>query len=207
MYIAIAGNIGSGKTYLAHLIGGSLGWETYYENSDNPYIGDFYEDMPRWSFNLQIYFLGKRLGQMSAIARSEVDTVADRTIYEDAQVFAAHLHNSGLLSSRDYETYMQVYDFTVSQLPIPDLLIYLRASAVTLVNQIRHRGRSYEAAIDENYLDSLSRLYEEWITGYKGRLMIVDIDDEDFVNDPSARARVLERVAAELEIVTEVHKD
>ena len=200
MYIAIAGNIGSGKTYLAELISDKLGWQTYYENSDNPYIGDFYNDMLRWSFNLQVYFLGKRLGQVSSIVESGVNTVADRTIYEDARVFAAHLHKAGLLPTRDYETYMQVYGFTVSQLPLPDLLIYLRASSVTLVNQIRHRGRSYEAAIDERYLESLSGLYEEWIGEYPGKLLVIDIDKEDFITDEKVRGKILERIEAELDL-------
>jgi len=203
MYIAIAGNIGSGKTYLAELIGQKFGWETYYENSDNPYIGDFYEDMRRWSFNLQIYFLGKRLGQMSSIVESGINTVADRTIYEDARVFATHLHNAGLLSSRDYQTYMQIYNFTVSQLAPPDLLIYLRASGATLVNQIRHRGRNYEAAIDENYLNSLSQLYQEWISEYKGKVMIIDIDKDDFITDEKARMKILEKIADELGLKAE----
>lgn len=195
MYIAIAGNIGSGKSYLTKLLSEKLGWLSHYENSsDNPYIGDFYEDMQRWSFNLQVYFLGRRLQQMVDIVSGGCNTVVDRTIFEDARVFATNLHNSGLLSTRDYETYMQIYNFTISLLPEPDLLIYLRASTVSLVGQIRRRGRAYESAIDEGYLDGLNQLYEEWISEYRGKVLIVDIDREDFVTDTHARDLLLDKI-------------
>lgn len=195
MYIAIAGNIGSGKSYLTELLSDRLGWKAHYENStDNPYIGDFYDDMQRWSFNLQIYFLGRRLQQMSDIISSKDDTVVDRTIFEDACVFANNLHKAGLLSTRDYQTYMELYNLTISLLPAPDLLIYLRASTVSLVGQIRRRGRSYEGAIEEEYLDGLNSLYEDWIKSYKGKVLVVDIDKEDFVTDNVVRAALLEKI-------------
>lgn len=196
MYIAIAGNIGSGKSYLTELLSQKLGWSSHYESSsDNPYIGDFYDDMQRWSFNLQVYFLGRRLQQMVDIVSSGQNTVVDRTIFEDARVFATNLHNSTLLSTRDYQTYMQIYNFTISLLPEPDLLIYLRASTASLVGQIRRRGRAYESSIDEGYLSGLNTLYEEWIADYKGEAMIINIDKEDFVTDCTAREELLEKIA------------
>ncbi|MCH5305934.1 MAG: deoxynucleoside kinase [Rikenella sp.] len=205
MYIAIAGNIGSGKSYLTELLSRQLGWDAQYEESENPYIGDFYDDMKRWAFNLQVYFLGKRQRQIDGIfARSEEGSrplrpvVVDRTIYEDAQVFATHLHHVGLLSSRDYTTYMQLYDFTVANLPRPVLLVYLRASVPTLVSQIQRRGRIYEASIDAAYLEGLNRLYEAWIDTYDGPKWIVDVDREDFVTDPAVRETILTRIEEHL---------
>lgn len=194
MYIAIAGNIGSGKSYLTELLSQKLGWEAHFEESENPYIDDFYDDMRRWSFNLQVYFLGKRQRQINAIAAGGVGTVVDRTIYEDANVFATNLCNLGLLATRDYNTYMQLYDFTVDNLAQPGLLVYLRASVATLVSQIQRRGRVYEASIDGEYLRNLNRLYEEWIGQYSGPKMIIDVDHEDFVTDPKAREAILERI-------------
>ena len=209
MYIAIAGNIGSGKTYLTELLSARLGWEAQYEETENPYIGDFYDDMKRWAFNLQVYFLGKRQRQIDAIASREIECRAegtgvqsvgvDRTIYEDAQVFATNLHRVGVLSSRDYTTYMQLYRFTEANLLRPRLLVYLRASVPTLVSQIQRRGRVYEASIDAAYLEGLNRLYEEWIVTYDGPKLIVDVDREDFVTDPSAREAILERIAKQID--------
>lgn len=197
MYIAIAGNIGSGKSYLTELLSERLGWKAHYENSsDNPYIGDFYDDMQRWSFNLQLYFLGRRLQQMADIISGQENTVVDRTIFEDACIFANNLHQAGLLSTRDYQTYMNLYNLTISLLPPPDLLIYLRASTVSLVGQIRRRGRSYESCIEEEYLEGLNCLYEEWIESYRGPILIVDIDKEDFVTDDTIRTTLLEKIAA-----------
>lgn len=200
MYIAITGNIGSGKTYLTELLSGRLGWEAQYEESENPYIGDFYEDMKRWAFNLQVYFLGKRQRQIDGIAALPADrhVVVDRTIYEDARVFATNLHHAGLLSSRDYNTYMQLYSFTVANLLRPALLIYLRASVPTLVSQIQRRGRVYEASIEETYLEGLNQLYEEWIGTYDGPKLIVDVDREDFVTDPQAREAILVRIQKQI---------
>lgn len=196
MYIAIAGNIGSGKTYLTELLSQRLGWEARYEESENPYIGDFYEDMRRWAFNLQVYFLGKRQRQIDGIAAlsSGRHVVVDRTIYEDARVFATNLHHAGLLSSRDYTTYMQLYNFTVANLLRPALLVYLRASVPTLVSQIQRRGRVYEASIDAAYLEGLNDLYEEWVGTYDGPKLVVDVDREDFVTDPAARETILTRI-------------
>lgn len=196
MYIAITGNIGSGKTYLTELLSERLGWEAQFEESENPYIGDFYEDMHRWAFNLQVYFLGKRQRQIDAIAaRPEGEhVVVDRTIYEDARVFATNLHQAGLLATRDYTTYMQLYEFTVANLLRPALLVYLRASVPTLVSQIQRRGRAYEASIDADYLEGLNRLYESWIADYDGPKLIVDVDREDFVTDPAAREAILSRI-------------
>ncbi len=196
MYIAIAGNIGSGKTYLTELLSQRLRWEAQYEESENPYIGDFYEDMRRWAFNLQVYFLGKRQRQIDGIAALSAGrhVVVDRTIYEDARVFATNLHHAGLLSSRDYTTYMQLYNFTVANLLRPALLVYLRASVPTLVSQIQRRGRVYEASIDAAYLEGLNDLYEEWVGTYDGPKLVVDVDREDFVTDPAARETILTRI-------------
>lgn len=196
MYIAIAGNIGSGKTYLTELLSNRLGWEAQYEETENPYIGDFYEDMRRWAFNLQIYFLGKRQRQIDAITAlpQGQHVVVDRTIYEDARVFATNLRHAGLLSSRDYTTYMQLYNFIAANLQMPRLLVYLRASVPTLVSQIQRRGRVYEASIDGTYLEGLNNLYEEWIATYDGPKLIVDVDREDFVTDPAAREAILLRI-------------
>lgn len=198
-YVAIAGNIGSGKSYMTELLSDRLGWMASYEESENPYIGDFYEDMRRWSFNLQVYFLGKRQRQVDSIIQSGEPTVVDRTIYEDACVFAANLHAAGLLSSRDYKTYSYLYDFIVNNLARPKLLIYLRASVPTLISQIQRRGRVYEASIDGEYLGSLNKLYENWIESYDGPKLVVDVDREDFVTDNRARAAILERIQEHLE--------
>lgn len=194
MYIAISGNIGSGKSCLAQMIGERLGWEIHTDTDQNPYIEDFYEDMRRWSMNLQVYFLGKRLDQISHIISNGQHAIIDRTIYEDAEIFALNLHRSGLLTSRDYQSYITLYDFTARHLPLPDLLIYLRASTPTLVSQIQRRGRPYETAIDQQYLGHLSSLYESWIATYPGKLLIVDVDKEDFVTDPEVKEDILKRV-------------
>ena len=201
MYIAITGNIGSGKSYLTELLSRRLGWEAQYEESENPYIGDFYDNMKRWAFNLQVYFLGKRQRQIDGIAaRSDTDShvVVDRTIYEDAQVFATHLHHVGLLASRDYTTYMQLYEFTAANLLRPALLVYLRASVPTLISQIQRRGRVYEASIDGAYLEGLNRLYEAWVEAYEGPKLVVDVDREDFVTDPAAREAILARIEQQI---------
>lgn len=181
---------------MTELLSNHLGWEARFEESENPYIDDFYDDMCRWSFNLQIYFLGKRQRQIDAIVAEGVDVVVDRTIYEDANVFATNLCNSGLLLTRDYTTYMQLYNFTIDNLAAPKLLIYLRASVPTLISQIQRRGRVYEASIDGNYLENLNVLYETWIESYTGPKLIIDVDREDFITDPIARQAILERVAS-----------
>ncbi len=197
MYIAIAGNIGSGKTTLTQMLTERYAAKAYYEVSNNPYIGDFYEDMSRWSFNLQIYFLGSRIQQTMDILRNTTgDIVQDRTVYEDAYIFADNLHRMGLMSGRDFDTYMSIFGLITNLVPQPDVLIYLKASVPTLIAQIRRRGRAYEMNIDEEYLNRLNKRYEEWIEHiYKGEVIVVDKDREDFVEDPS----VMEKICARLE--------
>ena len=195
MYIAIAGNIGSGKTSLTEILARRCHMATYFEESDNPYIGDFYEDMNRWAFNLQIYFLGSRIRQAREILACNNDLIQDRTIYEDANIFASNLHQMGLISSRDFDTYMKIYDLAANLLPHPDLLIYLKASVPTLISQIQKRGRAYEMSIDEHYLERLNEKYNHWIDHiYKGEVMTVDIDHEDFVMNPAVIDRVVARI-------------
>lgn len=202
MYIAIAGNIGSGKTSLTEILTHRLGATSYYEEGNNPYIGDFYEDMSRWSFNFQIYFLGSRIQQSIAMAGQQGDIVQDRTIYEDAHIFADNLHQMGLMSTRDFETYMKIFRLSTNLILKPDLLIYLRASVPTLVSQIQRRGRVYEMSIDIDYLDRLNRKYNHWIDHiYDGRVLTVDIDREDFILHPEkadAMVQYIQRLKGEL---------
>ena len=196
MYIAIAGNIGSGKTSLTGILAERTGARAYYEDSDNPYIGDFYEDMNRWSFNLQIYFLGQRIREAAAILSEGADLIQDRTIYEDAYIFASNLHGLGLMSSRDFETYMKIFDLATGLIRKHDLLIYLKASVPTLVKQIKKRGRAYEASIQEGYLEQLNRKYEEWINNiYQGEVMTIDVDTVNFIENPSLLDGVVARIA------------
>ena len=202
MYIAIAGNIGSGKTTLTEMLTERYRAKAYYEVSDNPYIGDFYENMNRWSFNLQIYFLGSRIQQtMDILHNTTGDIVQDRTVYEDAYIFADNLHRMGLMSGRDFDTYMSIFGLITNLVPQPDVLIYLKASVPTLIAQIRHRGRAYEMNIDEQYLNRLNERYEEWIQNiYKGEVIVIDKDREDFVEDPSVMEKIcalLKRAALE----------
>lgn len=195
MYIAIAGNIGSGKTSLTEILTERYGATAYYENSDNPYIGDFYENMSRWSFNLQIYFLGARINQQIEMLKAEGDLFQDRTIYEDAHIFADNLHQMGLMSSRDFNTYMGIFKMAMHLIPSPDLLIYLRAGVPTLINQIRKRGRAYEMSIDEGYLRRLNDKYNDWIDNiYDGEVLTVDIDHTDFISDPAAVDTIVEHI-------------
>ncbi|MDO5487696.1 MAG: deoxynucleoside kinase [Rikenellaceae bacterium] len=196
MYVAIAGNIGSGKTTLTEILTRRYGAKAYYEESDNPYIGDFYNDMSRWAFQLQISFLGSRIEQTLDMLRSGDENIfQDRTIYEDAHIFAENLHQMGLISSRDFATYMKIFDLTTTLIPQPDVLIYLRASIPTLVAQIKRRGRAYEMNIDEQYLSSLNEKYEEWINNiYKGQVLIVDKDVDDFVANPEVVDRICEQL-------------
>ena len=200
MYIAIAGNIGSGKTTLTRILTERYNAKAYLvEECNNPYIGDFYEDMNRWSFNLQIYFLGSRIQQTMDMLADNRDSGAifqDRTIYEDAHIFADNLHEMGLMASRDIETYMKLFRLMTTLIPKPDLLIYLKASVPTLISQIRKRGREYEMNIDELYLKRLNDKYNNWIDNiYEGDVLVVDKDHEDFVSDPT----VLEKICARLD--------
>ena len=200
MHIAISGNIGSGKTTLARLLAKHFGWEAHYENMDNnPYIHSFYEDMQRWSFNLQVYFLNTRFRQIVNIRNIGKTVIQDRTIYEDANIFAPNLRDMGLMSSRDYENYASLFELMSSFIAPPDLLIYLKASVPTLVRQIQLRGREYEEAIRLDYLKSLNDRYNEWIEQYKsGKLLVIDVDTLDFMERPKDLGTVIERVNAEL---------
>lgn len=195
MYIAIAGNIGSGKTSLTAILAERCNTEIYYEDCNNPYLGDFYEDMNRWSFNLQIYFLGSRIEQASEIINIGKDLIQDRTIYEDAHIFAANLHEMGLMSSRDIASYMKVFGICSDMIPKPDLLIYLKASVPTLVSQIQKRGRDYEMSIDESYLLRLNEKYEDWIENiYEGEVLTIDIDKNDFILSPELLDPIVDHI-------------
>jgi deoxyadenosine/deoxycytidine kinase len=199
-HIAIAGNIGSGKTTLTGLLSKHFGWQAHYEDVEsNPYLPSFYEDMQRWSFNLQVYFLNSRFRQVVEIRKSGKEVVQDRTIYEDAYIFAPNLHDMNLMTSRDFDNYKSLFDLMTSFLQPPDLLIYLRAEVPTLVRNIQSRGREYEASIRLDYLKSLNMRYESWINGYKeGKLLIFDVDDLNFVNNREDLALVIERIQSEL---------
>ena len=200
MHIAIAGNIGAGKTTLTRLLAKNFNWKAQFEAVDNnPYLDDFYNDMEKWSFNLQIYFLGSRFRQVKEIRESGENIIQDRTIHEDAFIFASNLHDMGLLMSRDYENYLTVFNLMNSFVEAPDLLIYLRASIPTLVHQIQMRGRDYESSISIDYLNRLNENYEEWVKSYdEGKLLIIDVDNLDFVNNPEDLSYVYDKVDAEI---------
>ena len=198
LIIGIAGGSGSGKTTLTQMLTERYDARSYLEESNNPYIGDFYEDMNRWSFNLQISFLGSRIQQtMDMISDCKSGVIfQDRTIYEDAHIFADNLHEMGLMATRDIETYMKIFHLVTALIPKPDLLIYLKASVPTLISQIRKRGREYEMNIDEAYLGRLNDKYNHWIDNlYDGEVLVIDKDHEDFVSDPA----VLEKICARLD--------
>ena len=200
MHIAIAGNIGSGKTTLTGLLAKHFEWDPHYEDVDkNPYLNSFYEDMQRWSFNLQIYFLNSRFRQVVDIRKSGKTVVQDRTIYEDAFIFAPNLHSMNLMSTRDFENYRSLFDLMSTFIQPPDLLIYLRASVSTLVSQIQKRGREYENAIRLDYLKNLNEMYEDWIDGYKfGKMLIIDADTLKVSENPEDLGKVIENINAQL---------
>ncbi|NNC86370.1 MAG: deoxynucleoside kinase [Bacteroidia bacterium] len=200
MYIGVAGNIGSGKTTLTTLLGKQYKWEVQYEDvDDNPYLNDFYTDMQRWSFNLQVYFLNSRFRQVTDFQKSENTIIQDRTIYEDAHIFAPNLHAMGLMTTRDYENYLRLFDLMSEFIQPPDLLIYLRGSVPSLVNQIQKRGREYENTIRLDYLKRLNERYEAWIQRYDlGKLLVVDIDELNFEESKEDLGMIVERVNAEL---------
>lgn len=200
MHIAIAGNIGSGKTTLTTLLARHYNWEPHYEDvEDNPYISDFYEDMPRWSFNLQIYFLNSRFNSIMQIRETGRDVIQDRTVYEDAYIFAPNLHAMGLMSTRDFENYTRLFNTMNEFIKPPDLLIYLRTGIPTLVNQIQKRGREYEDSIRLDYLKRLNERYEAWISTYKGgKLLVLDVDNLNFIDNQEDFGEVLRRIESEI---------
>ncbi|MBZ9779043.1 deoxynucleoside kinase [Psychroflexus sp. CAK8W] len=200
MHVAIAGNIGAGKTTLTRFIAKHYNWKAEYEDViENPFLEDFYEDMKRWSFNLQIYFLNSRFRQILQIRESNIDIIQDRTIYEDAFIFAPNLHAMGLMSNRDYENYSSLFNLMESVTESPDLLIYLRSSVPNLVKQIQKRGREYENSISIDYLNKLNERYEAWIQTYnKGKLLIIDVDELDFVDKPEDLGVILNKIDGEI---------
>ena len=199
-HIAIAGNIGSGKTTLTKLLSKNYRWEAHYEDADdNPYLNDFYSDMQRWSFNLQIHFLNSRFGQVMKIRQKNKPVVQDRTIYEDAYIFAPNLHAMGLMTTRDFNNYIALFEMMSSFIQPPDLLIYLRGTVPALVQQISKRGRDYENAIRLDYLTRLNERYEAWISSYDlGKVLIVDIDDINFADNREDLARIIQKINAEI---------
>ena len=200
MRIAISGNIGAGKTSLVKLISKSLGYTPYYEDViANPYLDDFYNHMERWSFNLQIYFLNSRFKQLLDIEKSNEDVIQDRTIYEDAFIFAPNLNAMGLMPQRDYENYLSLFDTMLNLVKPPDLLVYLQSSIPNLVNKIHKRGREYEKTISIEYLSRLNERYEAWITNYdNGKLLKINVDDMDFVENKSDYESILSMIKKEL---------
>lgn len=199
-HVAIAGNIGAGKTTLCTQLGKQFGWQVHYESTDdNPYLSDFYEDMKRWSFNLQIYFLHNRYAQILNIHRGEKVVIQDRTIYEDAYIFAPNLHDMGLMTTRDFKNYTELFKTMTSQIQPPDLLIYLRAGIGTLVKHIEDRGRDYEGSMSLDYLKSLNKRYDDWINTYKdGNILIIDVDSIDFAKNPEDLGTVVNLVSSKL---------
>ena len=200
MHLAVAGNIGSGKTTLTEKLAKHYGWKAEFEAVDgNPYLADFYEDMKRWAFHLQVYFLNSRFNQLKTIQASSESTIQDRTIYEDAYIFAANLYKSNLLTERDYANYKSLFDSMISHVKAPDLLIYLKADIPKLVGQIEKRGRSYETAMRIDYLKNLNSHYEDWIAEYKeGKLLIIDVNNLDFVERSGDFSFIVEKIEREM---------
>ncbi|HET6527815.1 MAG TPA: deoxynucleoside kinase [Balneolaceae bacterium] len=198
-FIAIAGNIGAGKSSLTGLLAKHFGWKAFYESVDNnPYLADFYDDMRRWSFNLQIFFLSSRFRHQKQMLEGEGHFIQDRTIYEDVEIFAKNLHEMGLMSDRDFNNYEALFNEMTSFLQPPSLLIYIRAQVPTLVRQIQQRGREYENTIRIEYLERLNRLYEDWIQRYPHQKLIIDTDDLDFVNNKEDLGRIIELIEQRL---------
>lgn len=200
MYFAIAGNIGAGKTSLTELLSKHYGWEAHFEDViDNPYLDDFYNHMERWSFNLQIYFLNSRFRQLESFSNSNKKFIQDRTIYEDAHIFAPNLHAMGLMNQRDFNNYQSLFGLMESMIEGPDILIYLRSSIPNLVHKIHKRGREYENSISIEYLSRLNERYEAWVSTYnKGKLLVVDVDKIDFVENKADLGSVIQKIDAEL---------
>ncbi len=203
MHIAIVGNIGAGKTSLAHRLAQHYRWEVFLEEvADNPYLKDFYGDMPRWSFHLQVYFLNGRFRQtqhIKTLVQAGKSVIQDRTIYEDAHIFAANLHQSGLLAERDYANYCALFESLINLVQPPDLLLYLRADLPKLIGQIEKRGREYENSISIDYLKNLNQQYEQWIAGYDhGKLLVVDVNELDYVRNPEDLGAIIERIDGKL---------
>lgn len=200
MHIAVAGNIGAGKTSLTELLAKHYKWEPLFEEVlENPYLEDFYNKMERWSFNLQVYFLNSRFRQILDIRKSGKTTIQDRSIYEDAYIFAPNLHSMGLMTSRDFDNYSSLFNLMEEVVEGPDLLIYLRSSIPNLVKQIHKRGREYESSISIDYLSKLNDRYEDWITNYKkGKLLVIDVDELDFIINPEDLGTVIQKIDAKL---------
>ena len=200
MQFAIAGNIGAGKTSLAELLSKHYKWEPHFEDViDNPYLDDFYVHMERWSFNLQVYFLNSRFRQLMSFNGSEKSVVQDRTVYEDAYIFATNLHAMGLMNQRDFKNYLSLFELMESMIKAPELLIYLRSSIPNLVNKIHKRGREYENSISIEYLSRLNERYEAWVSTYdKGKLLVIDVDNLDFVHNKEDLGFIIEKVDAEI---------
>lgn len=195
MHIAIAGNIGSGKTTLTKMLAKHYGWTPMFEPVEfNPYLEDYYADMARWSFNLQIYFLAKRFKDVVEISKREDTVIQDRTIFEDARIFAPNLHDMGRMSDRDFNTYTELFDHMMSLVELPDLMIYIRSTIPNLVSQIAKRGREYEKTMGIDYLLGLNKLYEEWIATYPGRLIIIDGDNVKFEGNPEAFSTITDQI-------------
>ena len=200
MHVAISGNIGAGKTTLTNLLAKHYKWDTHFEDvENNPYLNDFYEDMQRWSFNLQIFYLNSRFTQIQEIKNSQKTVIQDRTIYEDAYIFAPNLHKMGLMSTKDFENYFSLFNLMEKFISAPDLLIHLRASIPTLVNQISQRGREYEESIRIDYLKKLNERYEAWISTYSsGKVIIVDVDNNNFKENPEDLGKIITDIDAEI---------